>query len=187
MQKKVLVFCVSFSLILLLLPLIPKSKAAAAERINSLACYERACLYYSPNPYEAIFSGSKQLFQPQNDHVLDPEKIFMFINNYRKEKGLTPFEKEESLCALAKSREPELHSEIFVTGKIHSGLKRRKLPFRVIENMKYGRSEEEVFGWWLSSPIHKRAIVSKHKYSCGACSGKICIQLFSDFNPRSPS
>lgn len=115
---------------------------------------------------------------------LDAEKLFVMINEHRAKMGLPAFEKDEKLCQLARERGPELYDEIFKTGNIHGGLYNRKLPYWVTENMKYGPSEQEAFNWWLSSPIHRKAIESHAKYSCGECYGNSCAQLFTSYVPK---
>ncbi len=115
---------------------------------------------------------------------LDSEKLFVMINDHRAKLGLPAFEKDEKLCQLARERGPELYDEIFKYGNIHGGLYGRNLPYWVTENMKYGPSEEEAFNWWLNSPIHRKAIESKAKYSCGECYGNSCAQLFTSYVPK---
>lgn len=115
---------------------------------------------------------------------LDSDSVFHIVNNYRLKAGLPTFVKDQWLCELAQSRRAELHGEIFEGKGIHSGLRKRALPFWVTENMKLGSSEGEVVSWWLHSPIHRKALYSNHPYSCGVCEGRICIQLFTSFIPK---
>jgi len=115
---------------------------------------------------------------------LDADRIFGMINQHRANLGLSAFEKEEKLCALAQERGHELYDEIFVNNNIHGGLYDRNLPWWITENMKYGGSEESVFNWWLSSPIHRKAIESEFTYSCGECYGNSCAQLFTSYSPK---
>lgn len=135
------------------------------------ASYERAC-------------SQAELPDPTKSFRLDPHKVFMLVNNHRIANNLPAFQEDEKLCTLARAREPDLYDEIFVNGNIHGGLMDMDLPYRVVENMKYGHTEEEVFNWWLSSPLHRKSIEGDYNHSCVTCSGKICIQLFSNFIPR---
>jgi hypothetical protein len=102
------------------------------------------------------------------------------INDHRKSLGLPEFQKEDKLCALAKERGPELPGEA-ASGAIHAGFDARNLPYWITENMKYGGSEQDVFNWWMESPLHRRAIESDAQYSCGECYGDACIQLFTSY------
>lgn len=115
---------------------------------------------------------------------LDANLIFNMINQHRANLGLTAFEKEEKLCAMAQERGPELYDEIFTNGNIHGGFYKRNFPWWITENMKHGASEELVFNWWLSSPIHRKAIESDFIYSCGECYGNSCAQLFTSYTPK---
>lgn len=103
------------------------------------------------------------------------------INAHREAIGLPAFQKDDKLCALAKERGPELYDEIFVNGNIHSGLYNRNLPYWITENMKYGPDEDDVFNWWMNSPIHRKAIEGNFTFSCGECYGHSCAQLFTSY------
>lgn len=111
---------------------------------------------------------------------LDSDGIFDLVNQYRTSKGLTPFERENSVCELAQIRSTELAGEL-ANGTIHSGLYNRNLPYWIWENAKVGSNEEEIVIWWLSSPLHHQSIVGDYKYSCVKCQGTNCTQLFTSF------
>ena len=115
---------------------------------------------------------------------LNPEILFVLINNHRKEIGKPAFEKDSRLCSLAVERGPELSDEIFVNHNVHSGLYNRNLPYWITENMASYASEEQIFNWWMGSTIHKKAIESDNKYSCGECWGNSCAQLFTSWVPK---
>ncbi len=115
---------------------------------------------------------------------LNPEILFVLINNHRKEIGKPAFEKDSRLCSLAVERGPELYDEIFVNHNVHSGLTNRNLPYWITENMASYGSEEQVFNWWMGSTIHRRAIEGDNKYSCGECFGNSCAQLFTSWTPK---
>ncbi|HEY6435157.1 MAG TPA: thermonuclease family protein, partial [Ignavibacteriaceae bacterium] len=66
---------------------------------------------------------------------LNPEILFVLINNHRKSIGKASFEKDSKLCQLAVDRGPELYDEIMVNGNVHAGLQNRNLPFWITENM----------------------------------------------------
>jgi len=119
---------------------------------------------------------------PKNS--LNADLILLLINVHRKGKNLEPFEKEDQLCKLASVRAPELYDEIFISGKIHKGFYDRQLPYWITENMAHYESEEHIVKWWLGSSIHRNAIEGKYKYSCGACSGNSCAQLFTNYTPK---
>lgn len=109
--------------------------------------------------------------------------IFNLINKYRETRGLPPFEREDKLCSLALARSSELTNELS-NGTLHSGLYNRNMPYWVWENAKVGSNEEGTVQWWINSPIHHASIIGDYKYSCGACSGNRCSQLFTSYAPK---
>lgn len=121
---------------------------------------------------------------PPPAHSLNSDTILSLINAHRATKSLPPFQKEEKLCALAQSRGPELYNEIFVTKNVHAGFYSRKLPYWITENMAHYGSEEIIVKWWLGSGIHRRAIEGNYTYSCGACYGNSCAQMFTSYTPK---
>lgn len=122
-------------------------------------------------------SNSATLAQPS----LDSDLILQLINLHRKTKNLPPFEKHPELCKLAQARAPELYNEIFGDGYIHEGFYKRNIPYWITENMASYSSEDANVNWWLNSTVHRTAIEGNYKYSCGACSGNSCTQLFTSY------
>lgn len=115
----------------------------------------------------------------------NPDLILQLINDHRKNLGLPAFEKDDKLCQIAQYRAPQLDNEIFGNGTIHQGFYDLKLPYWATENAASYKGEQTIVSWWLSDSIHKKAIEStKDKYSCGACSGNSCSQIFSSFIPK---
>lgn len=177
----------------------PFQSAGAANDICSPAHAHAMCrtgvrfTLPTPTPQPTISPHSFQELSDLNtaseDSVskpvsLDAEKIMRMIQDHRASLGLPAYETDEQLCRLAADRGPELYDEIFKTGDIHGGLYRRNIPFWITENMKYGESEASVFAWWLSSPIHRKAIEGSFRYSCGVCWGNSCAQLFTSYVPK---
>lgn len=115
---------------------------------------------------------------------LNADVIFELINEHRQKKSLPIFEKNDFLCKVAQDRRPQLTNEIFGTKYIHEGFYEMNLPYWITENMAFQNSEESILSWWLKSSLHRRAIEGNFTYSCGACAGDICIQLFTNFIPR---
>lgn len=115
----------------------------------------------------------------------DPEIIFELANKYRQSLSLPVFEKDDKLCSLAVTRSTELAVELS-NGVLHSGLYNRNLPYWVWENAKVGTNEEETVKWWIGSPIHNSSLVGDYKYSCVACSGSYCSELFTSFILKTP-
>lgn len=147
-----------------------------------------------PSPAgQSPLGGTTPTHQPQQTQLgtqtskpssLNPEILFTLINNHRQSIGKNAFEKDGRLCSLAVERGPELYDEIFVTHNVHAGLTNRNLPYWITENMAHYDSEEQVFNWWMGSTIHRRAIESDNKYSCGECYGNSCAQLFTSWSPK---
>lgn len=130
-------------------------------------------------------NNSRTLIIPADKTTsLDADKLFRMVNNYRNTLGLKSFERDKNLCKLAETRGPEVYKELLYSGRLHSGLYERKLPYWVTENMVLNTSEEGGLNWWMNSPIHYASIVSDAKYSCTKCFGHACIQLFTSYVPR---
>jgi uncharacterized protein YkwD len=115
---------------------------------------------------------------------LDPEYIFNKVNEHRKGISLPAFEKDEELCKLASSRAPEIYNEIYGSGSMHAGLRSRQIPYWINENIATYNSEDAMINWWLNDYIHKIAMEGNYKYSCVACSGISCSQLFTNYIPK---
>ena len=143
-----------------------------------------------PNPPELIAPTLTPQLQLPHDNVpagsstLDSNIIFQLINQHRAEIGKPAFLKEDALCTLAATRSLELHDELFVNHNLHSGLYNRNLPYWITEDAKWGSNEAGTVDWWLHSPIHRHAIEGAYTYSCGACSGSMCSQLFTSYTPK---
>lgn len=129
--------------------------------------------------------AQNQASQSQNNISVNSDTIFNLINAHRAQIGKPAFQKDESLCQLARTRSIEIEGELFGgKGYLHSGLYNRNLPYWVTENAKWGSNESRTVQWWLNSPIHRAAIDSAHTYSCGACNGSFCSQLFTSYIPK---
>src|SRR3989344_1302203 len=63
----------------------------------------------TPTPTPTIKSVSSQQL---SNGGLDADKLFSMSNNYRRSRGLTPFQKDDRSCSLAVSRAPEINEEI---------------------------------------------------------------------------
>lgn len=121
---------------------------------------------------------------PATGQQVDANVIFDLINSHRSSIGLPAFQKDEALCSLANTRSFELHDELFVNFNLHSGLYNRNLPYWITEDAKWGSNEAGTVQWWLNSPVHRRAIEGNYTYSCGACNGSQCAQLFTSYTPK---
>lgn len=126
---------------------------------------------------------SMPLPQVKPNFSVNADTLFSIVNNYRTSIGLPPFEKDSVICDIAKKRGPELDREV-ETGTIHAGFYALNLPYWATENMKYGGNEQEMFNWWLNSPIHRNAIEGNYKYSCGECFGHSCNQIFTNYQQK---
>lgn len=112
---------------------------------------------------------------------LNADSMFSTINQYRTQAGLPAFQKNDAVCQVAQSRAPELYNEIMVNYTMHAGFYARHLPYQATENVIYMRTENEAITWWLHSPIHRAAIFGNYTYSCIACSGNACTQIFANY------
>jgi uncharacterized protein YkwD len=117
--------------------------------------------------------------EPKVSPNLDPEVIFNLINEKRVQAGLPPLEKESKVCELATSRTPELSAE-FASGFLHRGFYARQVPYRAAENVIYMRTEQAAVNWWMNSSVHRSQLLGNYKYSCVACQGQSCTQIFAN-------
>lgn len=108
--------------------------------------------------------------------IIDSEKLFEIIQNWRTSEGLPKYEKNEQLCSIASDRadDPELDN--------HKGLyeKYSTLPFVVQENLAIGSDEKLVLTGWLQSPSHAETLRKPYAYSCVICKNNYCSQIFSN-------
>jgi uncharacterized protein YkwD len=116
-----------------------------------------------------------------SQNSLSGDVIFTLVNQHRATIGKPAFEKHSELCTLAAARAPQVYEELYVTKKLHAGFKALNLPYWATENIAAYQTEAESVRWWLSDYIHKKAIESDAKYSCAACSGRYCSQIFTSF------
>lgn len=115
---------------------------------------------------------------------LDENLLFNLVNTYRNGLGKPSFQKHPQVCQVADQRRPQLEAEIYQNKGIHAGFRAMNLAYRMTENMIYQQNETAALSWWLNSPIHRRAIESDHQYACTACSGKVCVMIFSSLEPK---
>jgi uncharacterized protein YkwD len=106
------------------------------------------------------------------------------VNDHRSKLGLPVFEKEDRVCQMVASRAPQVYDEVFKDGPMHKGFKALNLPYWATENIAAYDSIEKNFDFWLRDDIHRKAIESAAKYSCVACSGTYCSQIFTSFVPK---
>lgn len=142
----------------------------------------------SPTPTKAAEVSITPTVKPEVSSLstvggLDADKLFNMSNEYRKARGLTPFQKDDKTCALAASRAPEVSGEV-AAGTLHSRLKARNLDYWNTENIIAMSTEESAFNWWINDKIHHDAIVGNFKYSCVACHGNSCAQEFTNYQPK---
>lgn len=140
---------------------------------------------FIPTAYVAPASIQPQAISGQTQEVgLNADVLFAMVNTHRESIGLPSFEKHPDACSIAQSRAPEIYNEMYVTYTLHSGLYNRDLPYWITENTIYMRTEKEAFNWWLNSTVHSGQIRSDYAYSCMACHGFACVQMFTNFTPK---
>lgn len=106
-------------------------------------------------------------------------QLFSLINAYRTEHGLSAFQTTDRLCSMANTRAPEIAGEV-ATGSIHAGFSNRGWGYPDVENAVGMGSVQANFNWWIGSSLHRGSILSPElTYSCLACSGGNCVQIFS--------
>jgi uncharacterized protein YkwD len=155
------------------------------ENTNVVNASESADTQFPDGKHNKIKNSSELPVDPGKQ--LDREKLFILINEFRHAHGLPNLVKEPFLCQLAEVRVKEIYDEIMIVHRMHQGLRVRDIPYIVSENLIRTNSEEKAMNWWINSPIHLKTLLSDNKYSCGACQGNSCTQLFSNFTPRETS
>ncbi|MDQ3099399.1 MAG: hypothetical protein M3Q44_06655 [bacterium] len=112
---------------------------------------------------------------------LSGDVIFDLINKHRLSIGKPALLKDDALCSIAQNRAPQISDELYGGKKMHSGFYSLALPYWATENIAAYTTEAQAVRWWLSDYIHKKAIESDAKYSCAACTGRFCSQIFTSF------
>lgn len=150
----------------------PKEKKAAESKTDekkaeaSPAPTATPAASSSPAPIALSSANAEILFQMTNDH--------------RAKIGKPALEKEERLCKIAEGRAPMVKTEL-ANGTLHKGFKELNLPYWATENIAAYSTMNENFNFLVTDYIHKKAIESDAKYSCTACTGTSCSQIFSSF------
>lgn len=109
--------------------------------------------------------------------------LFDMTNSHRAKIGKPALEKEERLCKIAENRAPQVNSEL-KNGTLHKGFRELNLPYWATENIAAYSTMEQNFNFLVTDYIHRKAIESDAKYSCTACVGTSCSQIFSSFLPK---
>lgn len=115
---------------------------------------------------------------------LNADLIFNLVNNHRNDLGLPVFKKDVNTCQIAASRAPQVYNEVFVTDNMHAGFYALNLPYRITENIIYYDSEQGAYNWWMADGLHRKILEGDYKYSCVACYGYGCSQVFTSYIPR---
>ncbi len=106
------------------------------------------------------------------------DKLFSLINEWRKSQGLTPYIKDNRLCAIAIDRADDkiLDNHVGFMRKYDTA----QYPYVMQENLVSVEKEPIMLKGWLNSPPHRAALEKPYLYSCVACD-KQCVQIFSSF------
>lgn len=115
---------------------------------------------------------------------LNADTIFTLVNTQRSANGLPSLQKNNTVCSIANQRAPQVYDEIFTTGKLDSGLKAMNLSYWLTENIINDSSEQDAVDWWMADSSHRQVILGNYKYSCVACSGFNCAQIFTSLVPK---
>ncbi len=112
-------------------------------------------------------------------YIFSEDKLWSLIQDWRQSQGLSPYIKDQRLCAIAKDRVfngPVLDS--------HAGLycKYSSYPYVVQENLADYPNEKTMLVRWITSPFgHKETLEKPYIYSCVQCKNTYCSQIFSNF------
>ncbi len=119
-----------------------------------------------------------------NQNLSGSELLFQMANQHRAKLGLGVFEKDEKICQIAQQRAPQVYGEVFTAGPMHKGFYALNLPYWAAENIASYQTIEENFNFWIADYIHRKAIEGDYKYSCVACFGNSCSQIFTSYIPK---
>lgn len=110
------------------------------------------------------------------DTMLNPDKLFDLVNEYRKENNLETLEKYEPLCEYAKTRSIEI-KENWSHDKFYQDVEDNKLSgfcpdcYRAGENLAhFYPTEEEILAAWIASSTHKDNLKDDWNWACVAIS-----------------
>ncbi len=134
----------------------------------------------TPSPSPQAASSVKTEVTPSSSNG---QILFDMTNSHRSKIGKPAFEKDERLCKIAEARAPQVPGEL-AGGTLHKGFKDLNLPYWATENIAAYSTMEQNFNFLITDYIHKKAIESDAKYSCTACVGTSCSQIFSSFLPK---
>ena len=137
----------------------------------------------SPSPTVTSSPSATPTPAPAAPGNSNSEQMFQMVNDHRAKIGLAAFEKDERLCKMAQERAPQIKGELS-NGTLHKGFKDYNLPYWATENIAAYSNIQDNLKFWLSDYIHKKAIESNNKYSCVACDGASCSQIFTSFVPK---
>ena len=156
----------------------PKKSEESQEAKKAEDKKEEAKPSPSAEPSEAPKPSEAPALTGSNADIL-----FQMTNDYRSKIGKPAFQKEERLCKIAEQRAPQVNGELS-SGNLHKGFRELNLPYWATENIAAYATMKENFQFLSTDYIHKKAIESDAKYSCTACSGTSCSQVFSSFIPK---
>lgn len=112
---------------------------------------------------------------------IDSDKLLSLINSWRKSQGFAEYIKDNRLCEIAKDRADDTVCRRAEC--VHDGFvqKYSNYSFVIAENITGAYSEQDALDRWLSSKPHRNTLEKSYKYSCVACKGQLCVQIFSSF------
>ncbi len=111
---------------------------------------------------------------------LSSDRLWTLINEYRVEKGLSPFIKDQRLCKISDSRVVDI-LEDYSHDKLYSDDKYTR-DYAYSENIDISWTEEESVRDWSDSPSHRKALEGSWIYSCISTKQKSTVQIFSSFD-----
>lgn len=137
----------------------------------------------SPTPTAIPTIAVTPVNTPQNTQAkgLNADVIFNLVNQHRNSIGLPALQKDSRVCAIAEQRAPQVYNEIFITHNLDAGLHAMQIPYWITEDIINDDTEQDAVDWWLGDPTHRQVIEGNYSYSCVACSGNNCVQVFTNF------
>ncbi len=136
----------------------------------------------TPMPVEQ--SPLPETTQQPDSGSLNADVLFSMVNEVRSQSGLPAFQKDAKTCSIAQERLPQIYDEIMVNHDMHAGFYALHLPYWATENLIYQKTEIAALDWWMHSPIHRAAILGDSQYSCVACQGNACTEIFTNYLPK---
>jgi uncharacterized protein YkwD len=118
-------------------------------------------------------------YQVTHTPKISGDVLFLMVQNWRDENGLTTLKRDKDLCNLASVRAEQIKQDFSHKGFYTSDRSQLK-EYRVLgENLARDFPDEmDYFLGWMGSPGHRENIEYPYTHSCLICDEGYCVQEF---------